>query len=242
MKLDILAVGAHPDDVELACGGTVAKSVRQGYAVGIVDVTAGELGTRGTTAVRASEAREAGRILGVKIRENLHLPDGNIEINQASLRKFITVIRKYRPTTLLIPYSIERHPDHVRVHHLSREAWFYAGLRKIRTTLGGKPQDAWRPRNYFQYMQWHEFSPTFIVDISDVYGMRIKAIRAHRSQFFNPASSEPETLLSQEAFFTFLETRAKSYGDRIGVPYGEAFYASEAIGITDLLSLKLFGG
>jgi len=242
MKLDVLAIGAHPDDIELACGGTVVKLVRQGYAVGIVDVTAGEMGTRGTAAVRAAEAKMAGRILGTKIRENLHIPDGNIEITQANIRKLVTVIRTYRPTALLIPHSVERHPDHVRTHHLAREAWFFAGLRKLKTTLGGKPQEAWRPNNCFHFMQWTEFSPSFIVDTSEVYGTRMEAVRAHRSQFFDPSSSEPETLLSQKSFLQFLETRARAYGSRIGVTYGEPFYASEAIGVDDLLSLKMFKG
>lgn len=242
MELDLLAIGAHPDDVELTCAGTIAKCVKMGYSVGIIDLTRGELGTRGTSVLRLKEAKEAASILGVHIRENLQIPDGNIEVSRKNILKLVTVIRKYRPKILLIPYWEERHPDHVHAHSLSREALFYAGLRKIETKLNGKLQQAWRPHNYFHFMQWYEFIPSFIVDISDVFDLRMKSIQAHRSQFYNPESKEPQTLLSQKAFFDFVETRCKAYGHKIGVEYGEPFFSTDPIGIHDIFSLKMFHG
>lgn len=241
MQLDILAVGAHPDDVELCCAGTLVKLVRRGRRAGIVDLTEGELGTRGTRRVRLGEARAAASILGCS-RENLGIPDGNIEVNSRNVRKLITAIRKYRPKLLVIPHWHERHPDHVHAHQLCKEAWFYAGLRKIRTTLGGRSQEPWRPDNYIHFMQWYEFTPSFIVDITGVYETRLKAIRAHKSQFYDPASTEPATKLSDRTFLDFVETRAKIYGAKIGVRYAEPFFSVESIGIEDPLALRMFRG
>lgn len=241
MALDILAIGSHPDDIELTCAGTLVKLVRMGYSVGIVDLTEGELGTRGSRQIRAREAAAAAKLMGVR-RENLHIPDGNIEVNQRNIKKVIQVYRKHRPKIILIPHFAERHPDHVRSHHLCREAWFYAGLRKIKTTLGGKVQDPWRPENYFHYMQWLEFTPSFIVDISESHALRMQAIKAYSSQFYDPRSKEPQTVLSQETFLDFVETRAKKYGASIGVKYGEPFYSVEAIGVNNILDLKFFKG
>ena len=241
MKLDLLAFGAHPDDIELTCSGTLAKAAKAGYSVGIIDLTEGELGTRGDDWIRAREAKNAAKILGCA-RENLRIPDGHIEINKANRLKVIKVIRKYRPTIIFIPHFGERHPDHVHAHHLCREAWFYSGLRKIETTLKGKKQEPWRPDNYFHYMQWQEFEPSIIVDITDVYETRVKSILSHRSQFYNPKSKQPPTLLSQRSFLDFVETRAKSYGFKIGVKYGEPFYSVAPVGITDLFELEMFKG
>lgn len=241
MQLDVLAIGSHPDDVELCCSGTLAKMVRLGYKAGIVDITRGELGTRGTTAIRTREANEAARILGC-VRENAGLPDGGIEVNQKNIRKLIQIYRKYRPTILLIPHWLERHPDHVHTHHLCREAWFYSGLRRIRTSINGKPQDPWRPRNYLHYMQWYEFEPSVVVDISDVHQKRMASIKAHRSQFHDPSSRDPQTILSQEHFLRFVEARARNYGMKIGVEYGEPFFSIENIGVRSLSDLQLFHG
>lgn len=241
MELDILAVGSHPDDIELTCAGTLALAAKRGRKVGILDLTRGELGTRGNNLIRAREAAAAARILGC-VRENLNLPDGNIEVSRRNILKLVTIYRKYRPKLILISHFQERHPDHVHSHHLCREAWFYSGLRKIRTTLRGKAQEPWRPRNYFHYMQWYEFEPSFIVDVTQVYQQRVKSILAHKSQFYDPGSRDPQTLLSQKTFLDFVETRAKNYGNKIGVTYGEPFYSVEAIGITDPLDLKMFHG
>ncbi len=240
MKLDILAIGSHPDDVEMSSGGTLAKNVSLGYKVGIVDLTKGELSTRGTPNIRAKEAKDAANILGIQIRENLNIPDGNIEINRKNILKLVQIIRKYRPTLLLIPHSHERHPDHVHTHQLCREAWYYSGLMKIRTRYNGNQQDSWRPENYFHFMQKYEFTPSFIVDISDVYRLRHKAILAHKSQFFNPNSEEPETILSQKSFLDLLETRAKFFGNMIGAEYGEPFLSVEPLGINNFFDLTLF--
>jgi bacillithiol biosynthesis deacetylase BshB1 len=242
MQLDLLAIGAHPDDVELTCSGTLAKCVKLGYKVGIADLTAGELGTRGTKAIRAKEAREAARILGIHVRENLSIPDGNIEKNRKNLIKVIQLYRKYRPKIILIPHWHERHPDHVHAHHLCREAWFYSGLRKIATKLNGKKQEPWRPYNYFHFMQKFHFTPSFLIDISNVFEIRMKAIKAHKSQFFDPTSREPETILSRKEFLGWIETRAKFYGEMIGVEYAEPFYSVDPIGVEDIFGLKVFRG
>jgi len=241
MQLDVLAFGSHPDDVELTCAGTLARAKKEGFSAGIIDLTQGELGTRGDNKIRAKEAAAAARILGC-VRENLHIPDGNIELSEANRFAVIRVIRKYRPKIILIPHFAERHPDHIHTHHLCREAWYYAGLRKIRTKLDGKEQEAWRPQNYFNYMQWQEFQPTFIVDISDYFSIRLKAILAHKSQFPDPKSKEPKTLLSDVSFLDFVETRAKFYGYSIGAKYGEPFYSVEPIGVDNIFGLKMFKG
>ncbi|MBI3192955.1 MAG: bacillithiol biosynthesis deacetylase BshB1 [Ignavibacteriae bacterium] len=240
--LDILAIGAHPDDVELSCGGTVAKCVKLGYKVGIADLTRGETGTRGTARIRAKEAIDAAKILGVTVRENLNLPDGRFDVNEKNRLKVIELYRKYRPKIILIPHWHERHPDHVHSHQLCREAWFYSGLAKIKTKLNGKYQQSWRPNNFFHFMQKYEFEPSFIVDITDVYELRVAAIKSHKSQFYNPDSSEPETFLSQKSFLDFMETRMRYYGSKIGVKYGEPFYSVETIGIKDLSYLVMFKG
>ncbi len=187
------------------------------------------------------EAKSAAKILGC-VRENLHLPDGDIEISRKNLLKLVSVIRKYRPQVLLIPHSSERHPDHVRAHHLCREAWYYSGLQKMDTKLAGKKQEPWRPKKYFHFMQWHTFAPTFIVDISDSYQTRVEAILAFKSQFYDPASREPRTVLSEKSFLDMLETRAKFYGQQIGVRYGEPFYCVEAIGVERYFPSEVFWG
>ena len=241
MEIDVLAIGAHPDDVELTCGGTLYKCKRQGRTIGIVDLTEGEMGTRGTRRIRSKEAQEAARILGCR-RENLRLPDGRIEVNSANTVRLMRVLRKYRPKILLIPPSDERHPDHIHAHILCREAWFYSGLRKIETKLNGRRQEPWRPDRYYQYMQWFEFTPSFIVDITDVYDVRLRSILAYKSQLYDPGSKDPQTLLSQRSFLDLIETRAKYYGYRIGARYGEPFNSADPVGIDDLFGLKMFKG
>ncbi len=238
MKLDVLAIGPHPDDVELSCGGTIIKLVKQGRTVGLLDLTAGELGTRGSAQKRAHEAEEAARIMGVATRLNLGLPDGNIENTSENRLKLIRVIREARPEILLFPYFVDRHPDHEHAHLLCREAWFYAGLEKIRSDYHGKDQEPYRPRAYYHYMQWHEFPPSFIVDITDEFEQRMKVMRAFKSQFYDPASSERETVLSRPEFLEMLRTRLEYYGDKIGVKYGEPFASPHAIRVDDLLALN----
>jgi N-acetylglucosamine malate deacetylase 1 len=242
MSVDVLAIGAHPDDLELSCGGTLAKLVKQGYKVALADATRGELGTRGTKEIRTREANQAARILGAVTRRNLDIPDGNVEVNKENIRKVITLIRELRPTILIIPHGVERHPDHAHTHELCKEAWFYAGLRKLPTTLKGKKQEPHRPHHYFEFMQWHEFHPAFIVDISDTYDIKMEAVRAHASQFFNPASKEPETRLSTPTFLDTIETRCKYYGQKLGVAYGEPFLTQFTLGVNDVFDLIVHKG
>ena len=238
MRLDVLAIGAHPDDIELSCGGTIIKLVKQRRRVGVVDLTEGELGTRGSREIRAREAREAARVMGVTTRVSLGIPDGNIELNTENRLKVIRLIREYRPEILLIPYPVDRHPDHEHAHALCREAWYYAGLLRIETESRGKKQVPHRPRAFYQYMQWFQFAPSFIVDISDEFDRRMKAVRAFKSQFYDPASTEPETRLSRPDFLEMIRTRLAYHGERIGKKYGEPFYSVQPITIDDVVALN----
>ena len=231
MIVDILAFGAHPDDLELACGGTLAKLIRQGKKVALCDLTQGELGTRGTKEIRGKEAQQAATILGAVTRRNLQIPDGDVEVSKKNMTKIITLIRELRPSLLFIPYNIERHPDHVHTSILCREAWYYSGLEKIRTKLNGKYQERHRPHHYFEFIQWMEFEPSFIVDITETFETKMKSVRAHASQFYNPESKESETKLSRPDFLEVIETRCKYFGSKIGVKYGEPFISRWSLGI-----------
>lgn len=231
MPVDVLAIGPHPDDVELCCGGTLAKLAREGLSFAIADLTQGELGTRGTKELRAIEAADAAKILGATARTNLMIPDGNIEINQTNLLKVVALIRAFQPKILLIPHSYDRHPDHVHCHQLCREAWFYSGLVKIRTTHDRREQQPFRPDAYFEYMQWFEFPPSFIVDITETFETKLASAKAHASQFHDPLSRDPQTKLSDPEFFDLLVSRAKYYGQRIGVKFGEPFFTPFPIGV-----------
>jgi bacillithiol biosynthesis deacetylase BshB1 len=233
-KLDVLAIGAHPDDVEISCGGTILKLVSQGRKVGLCDLTAGELGTRGTPDLRAQEARDAARILGVSTRVCLNMPDGNIEVNIENREKLIRLIRRFRPATLIFPHGYERHPDHEHAHRLCREAWFYSGLARIETGLDGATQSAFRPGRCFTFMQSYEFQPSFVVDVSAEFDRRMEAMMAFRSQFHDPTSGERETALSRPEFLRFVEARLEYFGHRIGVRYGEPFAALDLVGVRSI--------
>lgn len=239
MKLDVLAIAAHPDDIELSCGGTIIKLAKQGRKVGIVDLTEGELGTRGTREIRAKEALNAARILGVSVRENLGIPDGNIENTVENRLLLIRSIRRHKPEVLLLPFHTDRHPDHVNAHTLCREAWFFSGIDKMETHDNDIKQAAHRPRNYYSYMQWFEFVPSFIVDVSDEYEQRLNAVKAFKSQFHDPSSTEKETVLSTPEFLELIRTRLEYYGDRIGKKYGEPFFSPSYVPVVDLYSLDL---
>lgn len=239
MKLDVLAIAAHPDDVELSCSATIATLVQQNRKVGILDLTEGERGTRGTKALRRKEALTSSKILGVRVRKNLHLPDGNIEINQTNIKKIIQVIRHYQPMILLFPHWLERHPDHEHAHRLCREAWFYSGLKKYPTTYKGKTQDSFRPKKYFHYMQKYEFHPSFIVDVSDVYEKKKESLMAFRSQFYDSKSKERETMLSSKLFLESIYARDRHFGSVINVEYGEPFYSVEPLGVGSFFSLLI---
>ncbi|HTX18342.1 MAG TPA: bacillithiol biosynthesis deacetylase BshB1 [Bacteroidota bacterium] len=237
MQLDILAIGAHPDDVELACGATVALMVRAGKRVGILDLTDGELGTRGSREIRKREAAESARVLDVEIRSRLGLPDGNIEVSRKNILKVVEVVRTFRPAVLLFPHSLERHPDHEHAHRLCREAWFLAGLEKIKTVVRGKGQEPHRPKKYFHYMQKYEFSPSFIVDVSSIYNAKSIALAAFKSQFYNPKSKERETLLSSRLFLQSIEARDRHFGSLINAEFGEPFFSVEPLRIRSLSDL-----
>lgn len=237
MPVDVLAIGAHPDDIELSCGGTIAKLVQQGYKVAMADLTEGELGTRGSRETRAQEAEAASKILNVQTRRNLEIPDGNIQVSQENLKSLIQLIRELEPRLLLIPISQDRHPDHGHTHQLCKEAWFYAGLEKIATSLNGVPQKAFRPDRYYEYMQWYESGVSFVVDVSDTFDIKMKAVHAYTSQFHNPESKERETVLSQPEFLDLIEVRGRYYGRRIGVKYGEPFLSFFPLGIKDMFDL-----
>lgn len=238
MKLDVLAIAAHPDDIELSCAATVAQLVMSGKTVGIIDLTEGELGTRGSREIRRREAELAATILGISVRINLHLPDGAITVTHRNVIKLIGILRQYRPEILLIPHWQERHPDHVHAHHLAKEAWFYSGLEKITTRMKGKKQTPHRPGKYFHFMQKYEFQPSFIVDVSEMYRKKIDALAAFRSQFHDPKSTERETMLSSKHFLESIYARDRHFGSLINVEYGEPFYSIEPIGVPSIFSLK----
>lgn len=213
MKVDVLVFASHPDDAELCMGGTIAKMTDAGLKVGISDLTKGEMGTRGTTETRKKEAEKASKILKISVRENLGLPDGQIRANFDYVKKVIQKIRKYRPILIFAPYFNDRHPDHMGTSHIVKEAMFFSGLTKVETFDDNKIQERFRPNRLFYYMQTYEFDPSFVVDISDVYETKIKALKAYGTQFFNPNNeiNEPETFISKSNFMEFIESRAKSF-------------------------------
>ena len=238
MKLDILAFAAHPDDVELSCSGTLIKHIKAGYKAGIVDLTAGELGTRGNAALREKEAAIASEILGVVARENLNLKDGLFSIDENSRLSVVRMIRKYRPEIVLANSIRDRHPDHGRASSLVSESCFLAGLTKLVTELNGEIQQAWRPKAIYHYVQDYQLKPDLIVDISDFMEDRIKSIMAYSSQFYNPDSKEPQTAISTKEFQEVLLSRALENGRLIGTLYGEAFIVERPPGVDDLMKLR----
>ncbi|HEY3876007.1 MAG TPA: bacillithiol biosynthesis deacetylase BshB1 [Candidatus Kapabacteria bacterium] len=240
MQLDLLAIAAHPDDVELACAGTMLMAKRSGKQTGIVDLTRGELSTRGTLKTRAAETEAASKILDLDYRANLDLHDGNIELSQENLRKLIIEIRKTRPTVLFAPSRKERHPDHEAASELAYRAAFYAGLLKIETKdEHGSHQEPHRPRLLLHYMQGVSFEPTIILDVTPVFEQRMEAMKAFASQFHADDSKikDRQTLLSQPGFIEGLGARAAHYGMRIGVRYAEPFWSLEPLGTRDVFSL-----
>jgi bacillithiol biosynthesis deacetylase BshB1 len=238
MKLDILAFAAHPDDVELSCSGTLIKHIKSGYKAGIVDLTAGELGTRGSAELREKEAALASEILGVSARENLNLKDGLFGIDEASRLSVVRMVRKYRPEIVFANSVRDRHPDHGRASSLVSESCFLAGLTKLVTELNGEIQQAWRPKAIYHYVQDYQLKPDLIVDISDYMEDRLKSILAYGSQFYNPDSKEPQTAISSKEFLEILRSRALENGRLIGALYGEAFIVERPPGVDDLMKLK----
>jgi len=236
-------LAAHPDDVELTSGGTVAKLTSLGYKVGICDLTRGEAGTRGNADIRAKEADAAAKILGVSIRVNLKIPDTQIEINRDNQLKIIQVLRLYRPEYIFIPHWEDRHPDHMRASDLLREAAFYSGLLRIETHSDGKPQKAFRPKRTLFCAARYDFprsaGTTIIVDISDTFEIKMKAMAAFSSQFYHPTykSDEPSTFISTPEFRDTLEARGRHYGSLIDARYGEPFLSVEHLGVADPIRL-----
>jgi bacillithiol biosynthesis deacetylase BshB1 len=229
MKLDIIVFAAHPDDAELSVGGTMAKFSTNNFKVGVIDLTKAELSTRGNTKSRSKEATDASNILKLKVRENLGFRDGNIKITNESLKKVVAVIRKYNPSIVFAPYFNDRHPDHIDTSNLVKRAIFSSGLEKFKTSLSGKPQKATRPKKIFYYMQTYLFEPSFVVDITDHFNVKMKSVNAYKSQFHNPEIKSQDTFISQPGFLDYVEARAKFYGFQIRKKYGEPFFCEENI-------------
>ncbi|HUS01644.1 MAG TPA: bacillithiol biosynthesis deacetylase BshB1 [Chitinophagaceae bacterium] len=231
MKLDLLVFGAHPDDVELSCSGTLLVEKMKGKKVGIADLTRGEFGTRGTAETRKQEAIDAAGIMQVDIRENLEMADGFFKNDEEHQRKIIIAIRKYQPEIVLCNAPEDRHPDHGRGADLIYTAAFLSGLTKIETKENSSLQKAWRPKYVFNYIQDRYLNPDFVVDITHVFDKKVEAIKAYKTQFYNPGSKEPDTYISSPEFLESIIYRAKMFGKLIGVKYAEGFISKKMIGI-----------
>lgn len=238
MKLDILAIAAHPDDVELSCAGTLMVHARQGLKTGIVDLTRGELGTRGTPEGRILEAQEACKVMGVDVRENLGLADGFFQNTREDQLKVVAAIRKFRPEIVLANAIDDRHPDHGRAAQLIRDSAFLAGLRKIETfDENGQPQQAWRPKQVYHFIQDRYSAPDFVVDISGVIDQKLEAIKCFKTQFLAEKDHEPQTYISSPEFFDSVVYRAKMLGKMVGVAYAEGYTSVKMLGVKSLMDL-----
>jgi bacillithiol biosynthesis deacetylase BshB1 len=237
MKLDILAISAHPDDIELSCSGTLIAHKSLGYTTGILDLTEGEMSTRGTPEIRQKESVEASQIMGISIRENLGLSDAKFDLSFENQARVIKVLRKYRPEIILANAPYDRHPDHVRASQLIEEAVFKSGLVKIETEDNGESQLPWRPQKVYHYIQSVSLEPDFICDISAHMEQKMAAIRVFKSQFFDPNSNEPDTYISNPDFLKLIEARSREWGHRIGVSYGEGFVQRQSLGVKSLFDL-----
>ena len=238
MKLDILAFGAHPDDVELGCSGTIAKEISLGKKVGIIDLTRGELGTRGSVAIRNSESAKASEILGVTVRENLDMRDGFFLNDEAHQLKIIEMIRKYQPEIVLCNAISDRHIDHGRASKLVSDACFLSGLVKIKTEHNRMAQSAWRPKVVYHYIQWQNIAPDFVVDISLFIDKKTASVLAYSSQFYDPNSNEPDSPITSENFLDSVKYRAQDLGRLVGVPYAEGFTTERYLAVNSLGDLK----
>ena len=238
MKLDILAFGAHPDDVELGCSGTIAKEVSLGKKVGIIDLTRGELGTRGSVEIRNSESAKASEILGVVVRENLDMRDGFFVNDEAHQLKVIEMIRKYQPEIVLCNAITDRHIDHGKGSKLVSDACFLSGLRQIKTELNGETQEAWRPKVVYHYIQWQNIKPDFVVDISEFMDKKMDSVLAYGSQFYDPNSKEPVSPITSKNFLDSINYRAQDLGRLVGVDYAEGFTTERYLAVNSLGDLK----
>ncbi len=237
MKLDILAIGAHPDDVELSCAATLAKEISLGKKVGILDLTRGELGTRGSAEIRDIEAANAAKILGIEIRENLAFADGFFVNDKKHQLEVIKIIRKYKPQIVLCNAVNDRHIDHPKGSKLVSDACFLSGLVKIETELNGKKQDAWRPKQVYHYIQWNNLDPDFVVDVSGFMEIKLKAIKAYSSQFYDPNSTEPSSPISDKNFLNSIKFRGQDLGRLVGTEFAEGFTTERYVAIKSLDNL-----
>jgi len=235
---DILAFAAHPDDVELFCAGTLMKHIEAGMSVGIVDLTQGEMGSRGTIETRYAEAADASKIMGVSERVNLKMADGFFEINEKNKRLIVEQIRRFRPKIVLVNAVSDRHPDHGRGSQLVSEACFLAGLRRVETSFDGQNQEAYRPEVVYHYIQDYHIQPDFVVDVTDFVDRKIEAIKAYKTQFYDPNSTEPQTPISGEDFFEFITSRMREFGRTAGVKYAEGFTVERYPKVDFLTDLK----
>jgi len=242
IKLDILAIGVHLDDVELGCSGVLLRELKNGKKTGILDLTQGELGSRGTVETRYAEAANAAMILGVQVRENLKMADGFLKNDEEHQRKIITVLRKYQPEIIITNALHDRHPDHGRASQLTEDAAYLSGLIKIKTVdEAGNEQMPWRPKYVFHYIQDRFIEPDFVIDITDVFEQRMEAIKAYTTQFYNPENEEdgPQTYISTPDFLESVIARARMIGKKIGVKYGEGFNTKKTLGLSNFDSLML---
>lgn len=236
-KLDILVIAAHPDDAELSCSGTIASHVARGFKVGVLDLTHGEMGTRGTPAIRLEESADASKILGLSARENLGFSDVFFTEDKDHQVAIARIIRKYQPEIVLANAVADRHPDHGKGGSLATKACFVSGLRMLETEWEGTPQEAWRPKAVYHYIQNNYIEPDFVVDITNFWDTKKASIMAFKSQFFDPNSKEPESFISSPEFMDFIEARAKEFGHKISVKYGEGFTVERVIGVDNLFDL-----
>ncbi len=237
MKLDILAIGAHPDDVELGCGATVAKAVESGKKVGIIDLTRGELGTRGSAEIRDHEAKNAAKILGVTLRENLAFADAFFLNDKAHQIEIIKMIRKYQPDIVLCNAIDDRHIDHSKASKLVSDACFLSGLRKIETQIDNQTQEVWRPKLVYHYIQWKNIEPDFVVEVNDYIDKKIEAVMAYKSQFYNPNSNEPTSPIATKNFKESISYRARDLGRLINKDYAEGFTVERLAAVENLTDL-----
>ncbi len=234
IKLDILAIGAHPDDIELGCGATIAKEISLGKKVGVLDLTRGELGTRGSAEIRGKEAKKAAKILNLSIRENIAFADGFFVNDKEHQLKVIEIIRKYKPEIVLCNAIDDRHIDHPKGSKLVSDACFLSGLRKIETTLDNKAQEAWRPKKVYHYIQWKNIEPDFVVDVTGFMDVKMKAVKAYSSQFYNPNSNEPISPITSKNFLDSILYRAQDLGRLIGKEYAEGFTTERYAAVSSL--------
>ncbi|MBZ9788031.1 bacillithiol biosynthesis deacetylase BshB1 [Psychroflexus sp. CAK57W] len=237
MKLDILAIGAHPDDVELSCSGTLAKEISKGKKVGILDLTRGELGTRGTAETRENEAKDAAKILGVSMRKNLEFSDGFFTNNTAHQLEIIKVLRKYRPDVILCNAIHDRHIDHGKGSKLVSDSCFLSGLKKIETICEGNTQKEWRPKHIYHYIQWYDIEPDIVVDITGFMDQKIDCIKAYKTQFYDLESKEPETPISSSNFFDSITYRARNLGRIINTEHGEGYTVERYPAVNSIFDL-----